>query len=100
MVKLIGKSTKEIANEERESKLVNIAKEVFGEKFNVLNNFSYTIHLQEKDKFNIPIVVGIFPNQNKIRVMYSNYLKDAINLAKAYETSGELEFTVKKDYDE
>ncbi len=99
MVKIIGRSAKENTKKERESKLIKIAKEVFGEEFKILNTLDCIINLQEPDSpFNIPISVILFTTENKISVNDPEYLDSAIKLAKAYESSGEPEFIVKKDY--
>ena len=103
MVKIVERSFKELAEKERESKLENIAKMFLGEKFEVDTTPLGNIALSPKkiDEPHIAIVVYlIYPPDNKIRVNNRDYLEEAIKLAEAYESSGEPEFTIKKDYDE
>ena len=103
MVKIAGKSLEETRKDVRESKLLKIAKEVSGEKFEIdstlLGNINLIPKKTEEPHKTVIMVDLIYPG-NRIRVNNRNYFDDAIALATAYEAAGELEFTVKKDYDE
>lgn len=104
MVKVVERTDKEIAEIERTNRLEKITKEILGKNFNVskcINNIFLTSKKPIMDflGFNkAEISVYSYPNRNQISVDDPKYLQDAITLAKAYETNGESEFTVKKNY--
>ena len=103
MVKIIEKTDIEKERERRNSKLVKIAEELLEEKFDIRSFFPESIHLFKK-RYEVlnkqAINVFFLGDKNEILVQSPEYLNDAISLAKAYEASGELEFTVRKDYNE
>jgi len=78
---------------ERISKLVEIAKKTIPNLSGFRTNTGVVLWIQiENDK----IAVGTYKNQ--ISVYSPRMLKTAVQLATAYEKSGEREFTVKKHY--
>ncbi|MEK6872391.1 MAG: hypothetical protein AABW90_00075 [Nanoarchaeota archaeon] len=102
MVKIIGKSLEEITNDEREDKLIKIAERVLGEEFKVINSITYIALIPKKttELYKTQINVSLIHLINMIEVNNPKWIDYAIRLAEAYESSGEPEFTVKKNYDE
>ena len=103
MVKIIKKIEEERIRELRKNKLVQIANELLGNEFEISCNTSFGIFLYKKPyeiRDDSKIFVSMFGGENRISVGNPEYLDEAIELARAYEFSGESEFTVKKNYDE
>jgi len=103
MVEVVSRTPAEIAVIEKESKLVKIAQEVCGERFEIRNGITSIGLLPKNDDGQRQISVSFLShtkNHIPISVYSSNYLKDAIELGEAYEATREYMVTVKKDYPE
>jgi len=97
MVKVVGLSEREKEGRKRTSRLVEIAKDVFPDG-KVERSGQRDIHIYldgGKQSLHVYLLMG-----NNICVKSQSSLDYAIQLAKAYESRGESEFTVEKDYDE
>ena len=95
MVKIIGQTEEELKARERLSKLVQIAKQVFPKvRVSTLENNRYylSVNLQE-GLISVHLLGG-----REIYAFSTALLQPAVKLAKAYEKSGEPEFTIKKQY--
>ena len=95
MVKIEERSPEEIREEERFSKLVEIAKGVLPSHYDVdivRGAFSFGVYEKGDYLFNVD------PTSNLIRANSHYALGYAVALAERYEALGEPEFTVKKDY--
>ena len=122
MVRIVNKESPQIdENLERNNKLVKITREICGRKFHIFKSsieinqlslyrksFFKDLFYKFKEKTGMYVYLGAYCDwsgrpitpRGSITVYNKDCLDDAIKLAEAYETSGEEEFTVKKDYDE
>lgn len=100
MVIIEDLSVEEIARRKRIKKLADIAREVFPEgKVSLRTDYYIIIYPRKVDdqvfrhSLRVSLTMG-----NRIEVDNPKHFESSLKLAEAYETRGEGEFTVKKDY--
>lgn len=105
MVQIVERTDQDRIRDQRSNKLVGIANELLGERFkiHVLKNMG-CFGLRDKGK-TLPgseYNIFVYPMSQSIDmvVKQKEYLEDAVELAKAYDTSGEKGIKLKKDYPE
>ena len=96
MVRIIGKTLEEIAEERKREKLFSITSSTIKKPLTVQADAERE-YIVIRD-FSGYIQIEIHPNENLINVSSKVYLKSAITLANKYEKELSGEFTVKKDY--
>lgn len=97
MVKVIGKSPEEIDKEEKIKKLEQIARETIPEARFSAARGAIIGSIETSDSSHLFFV---YPDQNQISVQNPGAFDSAMRLAQEYESRGEPEFTVKKNYRE
>ncbi|MDO8460478.1 MAG: hypothetical protein Q7S74_05180 [Nanoarchaeota archaeon] len=100
MVKIVGKTREEIAEEDSAGKLSGRVKQLGDYFFSEDNIFPYSITVRRREGNMENKVCNVDLIKNRITIESPTYLKDAKRLAEIYEVAGEPEFTVKKDYRE
>lgn len=94
MVRIIEKSPSGVNREDRISKLIKIAKDLYP-GIKILTN---SVCLEASFGTNSDVDMVVSPDYNMICVFRKIYLEKAVKLAGEYERSGEEEFSVKKNY--
>jgi len=100
MVRVESLTQEDIDRRERKSRLVNITRNIVGrlrtfdgKKTSFINVSSYPFC-----PFSLPIQISLMGTERRVFVSNPKFFDTAMKLARAYEESGEGQFTVKKEY--
>ncbi|MEK6850409.1 MAG: hypothetical protein AABX85_02450 [Nanoarchaeota archaeon] len=94
MVEIIDKTPEEIARDERVSKLVELTKHISPLNMGVVSSDGQ-IEVFSLDSKRILLVR---PNERNIEIYFPAYFEYAFQLAKTFQSEGEGEFTLKRNY--
>lgn len=98
MVKAVGLSDDEVRQRRRFDKLVDIACDIMSDNGHAQEMSGAIVAYPDKTDTSCKNSLIVHPDSNIIYTFSEKVLQDAIKLGKAYESSGEPEFTVKKNY--